>query len=174
MERLRAGAAGLQDVARVAAALSAPALLGEVLRCCQADAPDTCCTSSSTAMPLDCVGFASPLDEELVGEAAPPRPCSAFGPARTEDAAGREEDSGGNIQRLLREFAGDVALDEGIPVEACFDGQAPRRSLLRMDRRLSQLELWPAEGLHGEPPAGAWVVVPLRQTGPVAKGDADQ
>ncbi|CAK0872303.1 unnamed protein product [Prorocentrum cordatum] len=80
----------------------------------------------------------------------------------------------GRLGSPVRLQACGRALDEGIPVEACFDGQAPRRSLLRMDRRLSQLELWPAEGLHGEPPAGAWVVVPLRQTGPVAKGDADQ
>jgi len=106
-------------------------------------------------------------------QAVPPAPLGHGNEEEKESAKVR-------LQRLIRDFAHD-AVGPGLEIEAqsaALDGLAgcdngTLQALLRMDRRLSRLELWPpstSDGiLHG---ASATFAVPLQQVASIAKGIA--
>lgn len=110
--------------------------------------------------------------KQLVTAAArrPPRPMHPGVPSEDD-----KESSKVRLQRLIRDFAHD-AVGPGIEVEAhslSLDGLADvadsctLQVLLRMDRRLSRLELWPLSPRD----ACATMALPLQQVSRVAKGD---
>lgn len=110
--------------------------------------------------------------KQLVTSAArrPPRPTHPGVPSEDD-----KESSKVRLQRLIRDFAHD-AVGPGIEVEAhslALDGLADVADsctltvLLRMDRRLSRLELWPLSPRD----ACATMALPLQQVASVAKGD---
>jgi len=84
------------------------------------------------------------------------------------------------LQRLIRDFAHD-AVGQGLEVEAqssALDGlvwsdHGILQAVLRMDRRLSRLELWPPSTSDGiVQGASATFAVPLQQVASIAKGIA--
>lgn len=106
------------------------------------------------------------------GRSGRPQPASA-GPAPEDD----KETAKQRLQRLIRDFAND-AVGLGLEVEAHSEALAAGAgleggagALLRMDRRLSRLELWLASAedvlLEGGTPA---LTVPLQQVSSVIKG----
>jgi len=77
------------------------------------------------------------------------------------------------LQRLIRDFAHD-AVGPGLEVEAqseSLPADGSLEALLRMDRRLSRLELWPPSTSEGiVQGATATIAVPLQQVASIAKG----
>jgi len=142
------------------------------------------------------------VDEEIIGDESPAynphlqpgeQPGGHFpggsgnhrGVPQAPLAHGEEEKESAKVklQRLIRDFAHD-AVGPGLEIEAQSDaleglaGCTPGlggslQALLRMDRRLSRLELWPpntSDGIvHG---TSATYAVPLQQVASIAKGIA--
>mmetsp|Transcript_144274 Transcript_144274/g.204031 ORF Transcript_144274/g.204031 Transcript_144274/m.204031 type:complete len:195 (+) Transcript_144274:55-639(+) len=72
------------------------------------------------------------------------------------------------LQRLIRDFAHD-AVGPGLPVEVSIqeseEGTANFQGMLRLDRRLSQVEIWPAV----EEGTSSSITVPFNQVKSVSK-----
>jgi len=111
---------------------------------------------------------------KLVGRQpkAPPPPIGTSGSPEDEKETAKQR-----LQRLIRDFAHD-AVGPGLEVEAASEafassgsasGSTEQKALLRMDHRLSRLELWPPtnEGIQG---SIATVAVPLQQVASIIKG----
>lgn len=104
---------------------------------------------------------------------APPAPIG-HGP---ED---EKESAKVRLQRLIRDFAHD-AVGPGLEIQALgeteqdADGnfKMPMQALLRMDRRLSRIELWPPSTSEGTiQGSSATISLPLQQVASIAKGVA--
>lgn len=104
----------------------------------------------------------------------PPAPISSVGPVEDEKETAKQR-----LKRLIRDFAHD-AVGPGLEVTAqslAFAGNNIAESgnevegRLRMDRRLSQLELWPPDVNESNVQDFAMLLaVPLRQVTSIAKG----
>eukprot|EP00927_Polykrikos_kofoidii_P052978 TRINITY_DN47055_c0_g1_i1.p2 TRINITY_DN47055_c0_g1~~TRINITY_DN47055_c0_g1_i1.p2 ORF type:complete len:249 (+),score=47.04 TRINITY_DN47055_c0_g1_i1:319-1065(+) len=135
------------------------------------------------------------IDEEIIGDEGPaykphiqslradgdalnalrgPRPAPVGRPGGPQD---EKESAKQRLQHLIRDFAHD-AVGPGIEVEAqsqvlCsgpVGGGGTLEALLRMDRRLSRLELWPPTQHESTPGAAATMAVPLQQVEMLVKG----
>eukprot|EP00930_Biecheleria_cincta_P084520 TRINITY_DN73985_c0_g1_i1.p1 TRINITY_DN73985_c0_g1~~TRINITY_DN73985_c0_g1_i1.p1 ORF type:complete len:230 (-),score=48.40 TRINITY_DN73985_c0_g1_i1:46-735(-) len=78
------------------------------------------------------------------------------------------------LQRLIRDFAHD-AVGAGLNVDAMCtefadDENNTIKSVLRMDRRLSQVEVWRAAGSSGDAASAAVLISPLQQVESIMKG----
>eukprot|EP00440_Ansanella_granifera_P041780 gb/GFBE01045299.1/.p1 GENE.gb/GFBE01045299.1/~~gb/GFBE01045299.1/.p1 ORF type:complete len:223 (+),score=35.26 gb/GFBE01045299.1/:1-669(+) len=81
---------------------------------------------------------------------------------------GEKETAKYRLQRLIRDFAHD-SVGPGLAVEVQStelpDGEGPQEATLRMDRRLSQVEIWQAGG-----GSAASLIIPLQQVESIVKG----
>lgn len=122
----------------------------------------------------------SPLDEEVVGEGSR-QPWQSIESSATNStfsggsgAAEAENDtSKQRIRRLIRDFAHEVVFEPGILVRArYFERRELGKQLLRMDRRLSRLELWPVDS-QGQVPEGskATLTVELQLVTSISKAE---
>jgi len=98
-------------------------------------------------------------------------------PAPISSAGGGEdqkETAKHRLQRLIRDFAHD-AVGVGIAVEAMCselgENDKPVSATLRMDRRLSQVEIWQAaSGGTGDAASSALLVIKLQEVESIVKG----
>jgi len=103
-------------------------------------------------------------------------PMPASGPGAQEDD---KDTAKQRLQRLIRDFAHD-AVGPGLEVEAqskalmdidSATAAGVQQALLRMDRRLSRLELWPLNSVDGPPPGSQPLYfITLHQVTAINKG----
>eukprot|EP00931_Biecheleriopsis_adriatica_P109617 TRINITY_DN83889_c0_g1_i1.p1 TRINITY_DN83889_c0_g1~~TRINITY_DN83889_c0_g1_i1.p1 ORF type:complete len:214 (-),score=38.89 TRINITY_DN83889_c0_g1_i1:45-686(-) len=84
-----------------------------------------------------------------------------------EPAEDQNETAKHRLQRLIRDFAHD-AVGPGLPMQAQStqlpDSEIPQEATLRMDRRLSQVEVWKAGA------GTAALIIPLQEVESIVKG----
>mmetsp|Transcript_59423 Transcript_59423/g.109960 ORF Transcript_59423/g.109960 Transcript_59423/m.109960 type:complete len:228 (+) Transcript_59423:108-791(+) len=162
-----------------------------LVNCCHAylDTPPTrwiCSTSAATASTHEeIVGADGRLYNSVADAlaASPSSPSRSPGSTSNLDPARPEvekESQKARLQRLIREFAHQV-VGPGLPVEAesvalkSFAGAndaGHMEAFLRMDRRLSRIEIWPQQSKEGTPTEVA--AVPLHMVSGIHKGSGTQ
>jgi len=80
--------------------------------------------------------------------------------------SGEDETAKARLQRLIRDFAHD-AVGPGLPVKVQIAADTNQDMLLRMDRRLSYIELWLPEVELGD---GSTIAAPLQEVASISKG----